>query len=205
MIRLALCAALGAALGGCAAVQKSVEPLAVVREASDRDQYAMRRVAILPVAARDMRPEEAQALQAALAQRLSEHLHAEILVLSRGDAAEIPDHDAYRTGRIEPAAVLGLAHRFRVDGLVSVIVTERRTYAPQRLGLEVELSSCDTGLPIWTASLRLDGAEERTQDALRAWFEAERGPSTTNESVELYLLSPQRFAEFAAAQVGMAY
>jgi hypothetical protein len=101
--------------------------------------------------------------------------------------------------------VLELARRFNFDGLVVTHVTDRHAYAPQRLGLEVELTSCDTGLPIWSASLRLDAAQERTQHSLRAWFEHEREKAQSNESVELYLLSPQRFAEFAAAQIGMAY
>ncbi|MDZ4772270.1 MAG: hypothetical protein SGI72_03955 [Planctomycetota bacterium] len=193
------------ALCACTTVQKSVEPLAVVRLAADRDLYELRRVGILPIESKDMRLEDQQSLQASLASRLSAEMHAEVIVLTRGEAAEIPSNDAYLTGRIDPEAVLGLARRFNLDGLVTTNVTERRTYAPQRLGLEVELTACDTGLPIWGASLRLDAAQERTQNSLRAWFEKERGATDTNESVDLYLLSPQRFAEFAAAQVGMAY
>jgi hypothetical protein len=199
----ALCAV--ALLAACSTVRKSIEPLAVVRLAADREQYELRRVGILPIEAVDMRFEDQRALQAALALRLSAEMHAEVIVLSRAEAAEIPSHDAYLTGRIDPDAVLGLARRFNLDGLVTTNVTDRRTYAPQRLGLEVELTSCDTGLPIWSASLRLDAAQERTQASLRAWFDAERGTEANNESADLYLLSPQRFAEFAAAQVGMAY
>lgn len=192
-------------LSACSTIQKSVEPLAVVRLAADRDLYELRRVGILPIESTDMRLEDQRALQASLASRLSAEMHAEVIVLSRGEAAEIPSNDAYLTGRIDPESVLGLARRFNLDGLVTATVTERRTYAPQRLGLEVELTACDTGLPIWGASLRLDAAQKRTLDALRAWFDKERGASGTNESVDLYLLSPQRFAEFATAQVGMAY
>ncbi len=192
-------------VAGCAAVRKTVEPLALVRVAEDRDQFELRRVAILPIESRDLRPDDEQAFQGALALQLGEHLHAEFLLLSRGDAAEIPDNDAFRTGRIEPKAVIGLAQRYNLDGLITVHVTERRTYAPQRLGLEVELTACDTGLPIWNASLRLDAAQQRTLDSLHAWFENERGSHDVNETVDLYLLSPRRFAEFAAAQVAMAY
>lgn len=193
------------AFAACETVPRSIEPLAVVRLAPDRELHELRRVGILPIVACDMRREDERALQNALAMQLTDRIHAEVIVLSRGEAAEIPSNDAYLTGRIEPEAVLALARRFNLDGLVTTNVTERRTYAPQRLGLEVELASCDTGLPIWSASLRLDAAQKRTQDSLRAWFEYVCGTVGTNESVDLYFLSPQRFAEFAAAQVAMAY
>ncbi len=194
-----------ALLASCTTVQKSVEPLAVVRIAADRELYEIRRVGILPIVSRDMRMDDARALQSALALQLGGRIHAEVLVLSEGQAAEVPSNDAFLTGRIEPESVLALARRFNLDGIVTVNVTDRRTYAPQRLGLEVELTACDSGLPIWGASLRLDAAEERTQNSLRAWFQNDRGTNGANESVDIYLLSPQRFAEFAAAQVGIAY
>lgn len=201
----ALMAACALALGSCQTMQSSVEPLAVVRLAPDRGLYVLRRVGILPIVARDMRFEDAQALQSALAMQLGERIHAEVIVLSHGEAAEIPTSDAYISGRIDPETVLAFARRFNLDGLVTTNVTDRRTYAPQRLGLEVELTACDSGLPIWSASLRLDAAQERTRESLCAWFERERGALGTNESADLYLLSPQRFAEFAAAQVAMGY
>lgn len=200
-----MCVGVLLAATGCAAVKRSVEPLAVVRVATDRDDYDLRRVAILPIRSNDMRLDEERALQGALALQLGEHLDAEFVLLSRGDAEEIPDNDSFRRGRIEPQAVIGLAQRFNLDALLVVNVSERRTYAPQRLGLEVELTACDTGLPIWNASLRLDAAQARTLDNLRTWFDNEREAHDVNESVDLYLLSPQRFAEFAAAQLGLAY
>jgi hypothetical protein len=192
-------------LSSCETVHKSIEPLAVVRLAPDRELYVLRRVGILPIVARDMRREDALALQSALAIRLSERIHAEVIVLTQGEAAEIPTNDAYLSGRIDPGSVLAFARRFNLDGLVTSNVTDRRTYAPQRLGLEVELTACDSGLPIWSASVRLDAAQERTRESLCAWFERERGAVGTNETADLYLLSPQRFAEFAAAQVAMGY
>ncbi|MBL8858650.1 MAG: hypothetical protein JNL28_09110 [Planctomycetes bacterium] len=191
--------------GACGTVRQNVEPLAIVRLAADRDLYELRRVGILPIVARDLRLDEERALQGALALHLSARMHAEVVVLDRNDVTEVPNNEPFRTGRIEPKAVLALARRYNLDGFVTTNITERRTYAPQRLGLEIELTACDTGLPIWSSSLRLDAAQERTQRALRAWFANERGTPGANETADLYLLSPLRFAEFAAAQVGMSY
>jgi hypothetical protein len=194
------------ACAGCSTTKHAYEPLATVRADPHRDTYAMKRVGVLPILGRPMRPEDQRALQSALATQLGTRLNdAEIIEVSYRESDEAPTKDAYLSGRIDPQTVLAMARRFNFDGLVVTHVTDRQAYAPQRLGLEVELTSCDTGLPIWSASLRLDAANERTQDTLRAWFENERGQSPANETVELYLLSPQRFAEFAAAQIGAAY
>lgn len=200
---LALCAAL--MLPSCSTTQDGIRCLAIQRRASDRDEYVLRRVGILPIEHAGWRADEAQAFQAALAAELATRWHAEVIPLRREDVAETPSQAAFRTGRIVPGAIVTLARRNNLDGLVAVTLTDRRAYPPQRLGLEVELTACDTGLSIWGASLRLDAAQERTQSTLRAWYEIVRSTQAAPESWDLYLLSPQRFAEFAAAQVAMAW
>lgn len=193
------------ALASCSTTNNGVEPFATTRVAADRDKFALRRVGVLPVDGNGMRAEDVLAFQGALTVRLAEHLHAEVVPLTNADVSEVPDNASFRTGRIQPEFILALSRRFNLDGLVATTVTERRTYAPQRFGVEVELTACDTGLPIWGVSLRLDAAQERTQRSLQTWCENERGANPANQAWDLYLLSPQLFAEFAAAQVGMAY
>jgi hypothetical protein len=193
------------ALTSCSSTKASVGALATTRVALDRDQYSLRRVGILPIGGDGWRAEEAQAFQGALATELSARWQAEIVPLQHEDAAETPRQQGFRTGRIDPQAVLTLAKRYNLDGLVAVTVTDRRAYPPQRLGLEVELTACDTGLPVWAASLHLDAAQERTREGLRTWFESMRSPASATETWDLCLLSPQRFAEFAAAQVAQAW
>ncbi len=177
----------------------------MTRVALDRDQYTLRRVGILPVNSEVLRADEERAFQGALTTEFSSRCNAEIIPLRCEDAAETANPNGFRTGRIDPSAVVTLAKRYNLDAIVAVTVTERRAYPPQRLGLEVELTACDTGLPIWAASLHLDSAGERTRSALRAWFEAKRSSELSAEAWDLCLLSPQRFAEFAAAQVADAW
>jgi hypothetical protein len=199
-ITAALCA-----LVACSSTKSSTNSLATTRVALDRDQYTLRRVGILPVNGEGMRAEEERAFQGALATELSSRWPAEIIPLREEDAAETPRQDGFHTGRIDPAAIVLLAKRYNLDGVVAVTITERRAYPPQRLGIEVELTACDTGLPIWAASLHMDAAGERTRSALHAWFESKRSKELPAEAWDLCLLSPQRFAEFAAAQVAMAW
>jgi hypothetical protein len=82
----------------------------------------------------------------------------------------------FHTGRIDPAAIVLLAKRYNLDGVVAVTITERRAYPPQRLGIEVELTACDTGLPIWAASLHMDAAGAHTLGPARlVRVEAQQG------------------------------
>jgi len=192
-------------LSACSATSSSVDVLATTRVAIDRDQYTLRRIGMLPVESAFLRADEALAFQAALATELSTRWRAEIVPLRGEDVAETPAHQSFRTGRIDPDGIVTMARRYNLDGLVAVTVTDRRAYPPQRLGLEVELTACDTGLPIWAASLRLDASQERTRGAVHAWFDAARNADSVPETWELCLLSPLRFAEFAAAQVALAW
>jgi hypothetical protein len=205
MMKLLLVASATLMLFSCSSTKASVGGLAVTRVALDRDQYTMRRVGILPVNSEILRTDEARAFQGALATEFSSRFRAEIIPLRREDAAETPHQDGFRTGRIDPEAIVTLAKRYNLDGIVAATVTERRPYPPQRLSLEVELTACDTGLPIWAASVHLDSAQERTRSALHAWFDSKRSSELPPEAWDLCLLSPQRFAEFAAAQVADAW
>jgi hypothetical protein len=203
---LPLLLAAASLLAACSSTQQSSnDGLATTRVALDRDQYTLRRIGVLPIESTGWRADEKRAFQAALVAEFSSRWHAEIVPLDPDDASGTSTPDSFRTGRIEPPAIVTIARRHNLDGLVAVTVTDRRAYPPQRLGLEVELTACDTGLPIWAASLRLDAATERTRDALRDWFDGQRSKDPSAETWDLCLLSPQRFAEFAAAQVAQAW
>jgi len=202
---LSLVVALTLSATSCQVTSRSVESLATTRTAADRDLYSLRRIAILPVRGTAMRADDARAFEGALAAQLGTKWKAEIIPLDARDVEEVPRNESFRLGRIEPEAILKLSRRYNLDALLQATITERRAYPPQRLSVEVELTSCETGLPIWSASLRLDGASERVQNALHQWHADERRSDAGGEAWDLYLLSPLRFAEFAAAQVALAY
>lgn len=193
------------ALAACQMPTSQVDNLATTRVATDRDLYALRRIAILPVHGGNLHSDDARALEGALATQMGTRWKAEIIPLDAQDLEAVPENESFRLGRIEPEAILEIARRHNLDAVMQVTVLERRPYPPQRLSLEAELVSCETGLPIWAASLRLDGASQRTQQALYAWHQSERSSDTAGEAWDLYLLSPVRFAEFAAAQLALAY
>ena len=198
-------AALVFASAGCATTARDVPCLATTRVVADRAEYNLRRIGVLTFHGGDMGVEEAGMLQHSLLSALSLHTQAELVPLSAADVEEVSDNEPFRRGWTSPEAILTLAKRYRLDAIFVGTVTERRSYQPQRLGLEAELISCDTGISIWDSSIQLDAAQDRTRRALRAWFESERGAEATNEAWDLYLLSPTRFAEFGAAQIAMTF
>jgi hypothetical protein len=190
---------------GCATTSREVPCLATTRVVSDRAEYKLRRIGVLAFQGPELGVEEGRALQLSILTALSSRTQAELVPLGAADVEEVSDNEPFRRGWTSPETILTLAKRYKLDAIFVGTVTERRSYQPQRLGLEAELISCDTGISIWNSSIQLDAAQDRTRLALKAWFESERASEATNESWELYLLSPTRFAEFGAAQLAMTF
>ena len=76
-----------------------------------------------------------------------------------------------------------------------------QAFPPQVLGLEVDLVASETGLVIWTSSVQLDASDARVRESLERYTETLNQSSGTNESLQLTLISPARFARFAAHEV----
>ena len=197
---LALCA-----LVACRSAPPEVPLLATARLAEDFDTYALTRVGLVPVessARTDQeQPEQLVALEDALYTEFARSMAQELVLLRASDLAEIPTSEPLRFGHYEPQTLIQLARRFRLDALLFVQVTQRRTYPPQQLSLNAELVGVDTGSVIWTARVHLDASDERVREGLRAfhfttWKELESGGDW-----RLALLSPSRFAAFGAWQL----
>ena len=54
---------------------------------------------------------------------------------------------------------------------------------------------------IVVAETHLDASEERVRARLEEWSDTDRAPAQHGESWELTLLSPRRFAQFAAQEI----
>ena len=197
MLLCALCASLAA----CASTRANVGNLAHASVTSDFQTYGLQRVGLLPFQGECLDAESARELQAAFATELSTGSALEIVPLSAADLEEVARSEPFRRGSIKPATVLALAKRFRLDGLFVGTVTDARGYAPQRLCVDLDLVASETGLSVWSASAQLDASDERVRRGLEQWVQKSRSSSSANEGSEIYLMSPRRFAQFAAAQI----
>jgi membrane dipeptidase len=91
---------------------------------------------------------------------------------------------------------------YSLDAVLFGTVTQSQFFPPQKLSVSVDMVAAETGLVIWSSTVHLDATEERVRDGLEAYFSNTRGvPEDAAQDWRLALLSPSRFAQFAAFQV----
>jgi hypothetical protein len=199
--RALLLLALLAALSSCAATRADVGNLAHASVTSDFESYGLQRVGLLPFQGECLDGDSGRELQAAFATELATGSRLEIVPLSQADLEEVAKSEPFRRGSIKPATVLALARRYRLDGIFAGTVSDARGYAPLRLCVQLDLIASETGLSVWSASAQLDASDERVQRGLEQWVKKSRSSKAANEGREIYMMSPRRFAQFAAAQI----
>jgi hypothetical protein len=182
-----------AALAGCQATSSQAEPLATPRMASDFESYEFRRVGLVPFAGR-VTGQQQTILQDAFLLELSRAGDHEIVRLRAEDLAEVQESEPYRRGRYEPKTVLELCRRFSLDGVLVGTVTQLEPYPPQRLSLQLDLIATETGMVVWSSSVQLDASEPRVRKRLEG---------NANGEPQLALISPERFARFAAREIAL--
>jgi hypothetical protein len=178
--------------------------LASASASPDLASYPLRRVGLPPLLGSVLELQQGAELQESLQLELAAVAPFELVRLGAADVAEVRASEPHRRGWYEPRTVLELARRYQLDALLVATVTQLSTYPPQTLALQVELVACETGLPIWSAQIALDASDPRVRASLEAY---ERRHRTTGgeTSPQLTLLSPSRFARFAANELARVF
>jgi hypothetical protein len=191
-------ALLAFSLAGCLVMPGANMPrLANAVVSRDFPSYQLRRIGLPTFRGRNLPPEQAVVLQRALHSELSQSTPYEIVQLDGADLAELETSDPHRRGWYKPRTIIGLSQRYSLDGILFGTVTQQRFYPPQCLSLSVDLVSAETGLVIWSGSVDLDASDERVVTGLRLYYDVE----DDDENWRVALLSPERFARFAAFQI----
>ncbi len=197
MVRTIARLVLGLAAGGCLApMEDSVPILATAEVADDFESYEIRRVGLLPFAGEGLTDADRQGLQAAFCAEIARFAPYEVVLLGEGDLEAIEKSDPYRRGWYRPRTILSIAQRYQLDAILFGTVTSRRFYRPQSLGMTIDLVAAETGLAIWSSSVYLDAADPRVREGIEAFYRSE-----DEDTRRVALLSPERFARFAAFQV----
>lgn len=191
--------ALGA-LAACQILPRTVPPLATARIVSDFETYTIRRVGLLPPTGAGFTVGQAESMQAAFFAEFSASTNYEIVRLDPRDLEAIPRMEPYRLGLYKSRTILAISRRYHLDALLISSVTDLQTHPPQRLGVQVDLVSAETGQTLWSSSIQLDAAQERVRRSIETWARAHQGDVSDN-TWEITLLSPLRFARFAAFQM----
>lgn len=198
----------GLVLGACQMTPLSEPaPLASAQFTGDFESYRLGRVGFLPLVSRsgeELSADQARTLQSALLLELAQVADFELVRLENGDLDEVPGSEPYRRGRYLPRTILELARRYDLDGLFVGTVTHIQPFPPQALALSIDLVSCETGMVLWTSAVRLDADDRDVHRNLVAWS-ARQASTGADDSVELTLISPSRFARFAAHEVARSF
>lgn len=184
-------------LAAACASPKAVAPLASARMVSDFGSYELRRIGLMPPVGTRLTEQQQDDIQAACLAEFSAGSAIEIVRLTALDLEAIPSLEPHRKGTYSGRTVLAVASRYRLDGLLIPTVTDLQVHPPQRLGLSMDLVSAETGQALWTSSVQLDAAQERTRDSIEDWATTHQG-DVSDHTWEVTLLSPKRFARFAA-------
>jgi hypothetical protein len=185
------------AFAACAVLTpRSMPRLANAVVSNDFESYELRRIGLLPFTGRGLGEELGVGLQRALHSELNQSTPFEIVQLDGRDLAELEASDPYRRGWYRPKTIIGLAQRYSLDAVLFGTVTQERFFPPLLLSLQVDLVSSETGLVIWSGSVNLDASDPRVQEGLQLFYGGEE-----DEAWRVALLSPERFARFAAFQV----
>ncbi len=199
-ITLALCCALAACTS--APTRQDAQLFATARVVTDFESYDLHRVGILPLLGEELWREQTDSVQAGFLSEFSRTTPFEIVSLSVEDIAEIPGSDPYRRGWYDPWTIISLANRYHLDAVFVGTIADTRFFAPQRLTVQLDLVACETGAAIWSGAICLDASDADVRDSLMAWA---ADPATEDyrgsEPNDLALLSPRRFARFAAWQL----
>jgi hypothetical protein len=199
LIRL-FCLILLVLVTACHAPRRGVEVLGTGRAASDFDSYTIRRVGLVPFAGGGLDNLESTVLSSAFFSEVSAVTAYEVVSLDARDLAEVPPSEPYRRGWYRPETVLGIARRFQLDALLIGTVTDRASFPHQRLGVQLELVAAETGMVIWSAAVQLDTSQRRVRDSVESWAREHLGAVEESEW-QLVMMSPSRFARFAAFQI----
>lgn len=168
----------------------------------DFETYRVHRVGLMPIIGRSLDSEQTNVLEGALFTEFSSGTNYEVVPLRSKDLEELDLGASYLRGRYEPAAVIEVARRFRLDAAFVVTVTDYQFYTPQRLSMQIDLVASETGAAIWSSALHLDATTDRVQRAVQAFYENSGSMDTeSGNGWELALLSPRLFAQFASWQV----
>ena len=197
-----LAASAGLALAACA-TPAPAPLMGSARIAADFDSYRLQRVALLPFRAVDrttgtLAAHEVGSLETSFHTELASGTPYDLIPLRGEDLAAVLPPDPFRDGWYTPDAIRLLRDRFHLDGVMVGTITSRRVVPPQVLGVQLDLISCETGATIWSADLMLDAARTDVQEAVATWSNDDLG---REDGGAMVLLSPRRYAHFAAYQL----
>ncbi len=183
----------------CGIFARKPEPKRVNAYLADlRDVSSVRRIMVLPFA-------ESPGVEADLV-KIREAFVGELSKLQRFEIVPVPAraqedsliNRSLMRGRVSTAALVSLSERYSLDGVILGTVTGYRAYMPPHLGMRLQLISIHSGATVWAAEGHYDASDARTIEDLNHYFQTSQAPDETGHGVEIYWISPMKFARYVS-------
>ena len=196
--RIALVAAVALATAGCH-MMRVPTPKPVNWYLGDaKDVSMVRRIMLLPFQQAAGVEAETELIREAFIAELAKIQRFEVVALPRNTDENEEIYRSVNRGRISAEAMVALATRYKLDGIMIGTVTSYRAYLPPHLGLRAKLFSVHSGSYVWGADGLYDAADSRTMDDLEHYQHSFLAEEASMHGVRMNLLSPHRFASYVS-------
>lgn len=161
---------------------------------------AVRRLLVLPFTPESEFPDQADMVTARFVQYIRCGSFT-VVPLPEAPFADALVEDVRLRGAIRAEDLIRLEKEYRVDAVALGAVTRYDPYAPQVLGLSVQVFSTRTGAVLWACQKVFDASSPQiAEDALR-WYDRHVEETGAEFGPEVVLLSPKAFARYACARL----
>jgi hypothetical protein len=141
------------------------------------------------------------AIQEAFAHEFEKATSVEVVAIDAMAHMEAAQDDRpRRTGQYHLESILELALRHDADGVLFGTITSYRAYAPQKLGIRVDLVSANSGLLLWSAHAEFDMADDDARFTLESDYKKYASKEPQALSWDHAMNSPGRFASLVSAE-----
>jgi hypothetical protein len=169
--------------------------------AEDLTPSSIRRVVFVPIEDEANAGIARQAVQESLSREFEKATSIEIVTIDTAGHLEMARHaPPRRSGQYPLEAILALATRHGADAVLFGAVTAYRPYAPQRLGVRLDLISAETGLLLWSVFSDFDMSDEDAKNTLERVYRTQAAATQQSLSWDQAQNSPARFAQLVASE-----
>ena len=175
--------------------------LASAQVAADFDTYSVRRVGMMPFDGVGLAVDHAAALEQAFFTEISRSTPFELVALDARDLEEVRASEPHRRGWYRPETIIALSRRYSLDAILFPTATQVQFFPPQKLSAQLDLVAAETGLVIWSSAVHLDANDPHVREGIEAYYGSVDEEWEGQQDWRVALLSPARFAQFAAYQV----
>ncbi|MCZ6597398.1 MAG: hypothetical protein O7B99_07165 [Planctomycetota bacterium] len=177
--------------------------LASAQVVADFDTYSIHRVGMMPFEGVALSVDHAAALEQAFFTEISRSTPFELVALDARDLEEVRASEPYRRGWYRPETIIALSRRYSLDAILFPTATQVQFFPPQKFSAQLDLVVAETGLVIWSSAVHLDANDPHVREGLEAYYGSVDEEWEGQQDWRVALLSPARFAQFAAYQVAL--